>query len=100
MGLLARDRVRRLYCLECGDGSYTSLPATWFVEQHVKKHNIKEEDADKSFLVVERPIDDNTIKLDDKLTSMFQKTFLEWGGAASAATKYADRAKQKGGAGI
>lgn len=97
--LLARDRVRRLYCLECGDGAYTALPCPKFVELHTNKHSIKDENVNESFLVVERALGD-IVKLDDNLSSMFTKDFLEWGGAVSAAGKWADKAKQQGGAGI
>lgn len=100
MALLARDRVRRLYCLECGDGAYTALPCQMFVETHTKRHTIKDERVDEAFLVVERDDADSTIKLDDNLSSMFTKSWLVWGGAVDAAGKYADKGKKQGGAGI
>jgi hypothetical protein len=92
--MLMSDRVRRLYCLECGDGAYTPLPATTFVEDHVRKHNIPEAKKDESFLVVTRPKGDDTIRLDHNLSSMFQKGFLEWGGAVKVAKKHRDKASK------
>lgn len=98
--LLARDRVRRLYCLECGEGAFTALPCTKFVELHSKRHSLKEDDADKNFLVVERPIEDDTVKLDDNLSSMFTKSWLEWGGSVDVAGKWSDKAKKQKSTGV
>lgn len=90
--MLAKDRVRRLYCLSCGDAAYTPLPCENFVKTHVERHNVEVEEA--NFLVVERPVNEPSIKLDDNLSTMFQKEFLEWGGAVEKASKYEERAKK------
>jgi hypothetical protein len=93
LNMLAENRVRRLYCLECGVGAVQMLPADGFVSTHNQKHNLKKDEQEKHYLVVERPITDATIRLDDNLASMFQKTWLEWGGAVQKAKKYEERAK-------
>lgn len=81
MAYVASDsRVRRLYCLGCGEGSYAPLPATTFIETHTTKHDIEDHEVNEAFLVIERPEDDPTIKLDQYLRIMFKKDFLVWGG--------------------
>jgi len=69
-----------------------ALPATGFVKTHKERHNIKESKVNDSFLVVERPAGDSTIKLDENLSSMFQKSFLEWSDEVVVADKYKERA--------
>jgi hypothetical protein len=98
LNVLAENRMRRLYCLECGEGAVQLLPAHGFVGTHVKKHDLGKEPIAKQnehFLVVEREAGD-TIRLDGNLASMFEKDFVEWGGAVEKAKKYEDRAKKKG----
>lgn len=89
----ASERVRRLYCLECGEGSYVPLPASWFVETHEKKHELEKDEVNDNFMVVERPKNDKTIRLTENLSSLFYNDSLEWSGAITAevAEKYGRR---------
>lgn len=74
------ERVRRLYCLTCGEGTASWLPADWFVLGHVKEHVISKKDEATMFVVVSRG-KDRTLRLGDKLEKMLTDETLEWGGA-------------------
>ncbi len=70
--------MRRLYCLECGDGAHLPLPAESFVKTHKVRHGFTETDVPQMFMVVERQVGDTITSLDNTLAQMYRKDWLVW----------------------
>jgi len=77
-----------MYCLTCGQGAYIQLPAQWFVDQHSKDHGVTETERARSFVVMERPVDDDSIELPETLGILLQRDWLKIKGLPKMASKF------------
>lgn len=73
-------QVRRLYCLECGNGAFSILPCHWFVAQHSTTHKFRKDEVESKFIVLDRG-SDREILLTEHLDKMLTNPAFEWGGA-------------------